>query len=172
MFSDQHDLINGMYFAILFFYVLPRASYGYIQCGFIPSVVWRFSYYFQLFRCRNLAVNRIFLLFLRGRHVFTLKRHLDTPCAFVHPHMCVCPHMFRYCHMLKHPMHVPHAPLCICMFWEYLHVIWGYTPHVGGLGASAHLSGIWCLSVHPLDVYYALYLSCSSSCLKSLLLQI
>ena len=26
-----------------FFNVLSRASYGYIQCGFIPSVVWRFA---------------------------------------------------------------------------------------------------------------------------------
>ena len=37
---------------------LPRASYGYIWCAFIPSAVWRFSnYYFQLFRCGNLALN-------------------------------------------------------------------------------------------------------------------
>ena len=47
------------------FYALPRASYGYIQCGFIPSVVWRFSnIFFQLFRCRNLALNRVFSYFL------------------------------------------------------------------------------------------------------------
>ena len=41
--------------------------------------------------------------------------------------------------------------------------------YVGGLGVSAHLSGFWCLSVHPLDVHYAfiLYLSCSLLCLKS-----
>ena len=73
MFHDQHVLRNGMYLLCCsFFYVLPRASYGYIQCGFIPSVVWRFSkYYFQLFRCRNLALNRFFLLFLRGRYVHT-----------------------------------------------------------------------------------------------------
>ena len=31
----------------LFFYVLPRASYGYIQHGFIPSAVWRFSNIFS-----------------------------------------------------------------------------------------------------------------------------
>ena len=97
------------------------------------------------------------------------------------------------------PPHVPNAPLCICMFCGYLHVIGGCmgpscldTPHVsgclpmcptsphmymlpcmsvcardyymhyggnipyvGGLGASAHLSGFWCLSVHQLDVHYA-----------------
>ena len=29
------------------FYVLPRASYGYMQCGFIPSAVWRFSNIFS-----------------------------------------------------------------------------------------------------------------------------
>ena len=56
----------------------------------------------------------------------------------------------------------PHTSVCSCtsMFWGYLLVIWGYTPCGGGLGASAYLSGFWCLSVHPLDVHYAS--SCTS----------
>ena len=55
------------------FYVLPRASYKYIHCGFIPCVVWRFSrYFFQLFRCRNLALNRVFPIFFSGRYVLHL----------------------------------------------------------------------------------------------------
>ena len=33
-------------------------------------------------------------------------------------------------------------------------MLWGYTPYVGGLGASAHLSGFWSTSVHPLVVHY------------------
>ena len=54
------------------------------------------------------------------------------------------------------------TPPCICMLpcmsvcsRGYLHMLWGNTPYVGGLGASAHQSGFWCLSVHPLDVHYA-----------------
>ena len=35
-------ITNEMYLSFCF-YVLPRASYVYIQCEFIPSVVWRFS---------------------------------------------------------------------------------------------------------------------------------
>ena len=53
---------------LIFFNVLPRACYGYIQWEFIPSAVWKFSNYFSSSRCRNLALNRIFLLYFRGRH--------------------------------------------------------------------------------------------------------
>ena len=40
----QHMSFHMAYIChFLNFHALPRASYGYIQCGFIPSVVWRFS---------------------------------------------------------------------------------------------------------------------------------
>ena len=53
-----------------------------------------------------------------------------------------CPHTFRYpCTPV-----CSHASLYICMFWGYLHVIWGwghlYNPYVGVWGASAHWWGI------------------------------
>ena len=35
-------ITDGMYLSFCIFYVMPRASYMYIQCVFIPSVVWRF----------------------------------------------------------------------------------------------------------------------------------
>ena len=42
-----------------FFYILPRASYGYIQYGFISSVVGKFSDKFSsYFRCGKLALTR------------------------------------------------------------------------------------------------------------------
>ena len=64
MFHDHHVLKNGMYLPFCFFYVLPKASYGYIHVGFIPSTVWRFfKYFFQLLRCRNSAWNRFFSYF-------------------------------------------------------------------------------------------------------------
>ena len=46
---------------------------------------------FQVFRCRNLSLNSIFLLYLRGRHFSTLRGvsvhpiHSYAPCTFVHP---------------------------------------------------------------------------------------
>ena len=107
--------------------------------------------------------------------------HLDAPCMFrchMHSDVPICSNILLY---------VPSAPLCICMFWGYLHVIGGcgglllfgclpmcptpqhiicspaclcsrdYSmhyggniPYVGGWGAPAYLSGLWCLSVHPL----------------------
>ena len=157
---------------------------------------------FQLLRCRNLALNRGFSYFSLVVSMFYILGAsrcppicLDAPCMFRHPHAFGCP----ICS--NNPPYVPNAPLCICMFWGYLHVIGGcgqssfcldsphvfgclpvcptpshsymlpcmsvysrgncicyrgYSPYVGGSGASAHLSGFWCLSVHPLDVHYAL----------------
>ena len=49
------------------------------------------------------------------------------------------------------------SPACLC-YRGYMHVLWGEHPICWGLGASAHLSGFWCLSIHPLDVH------CPSSC--------
>ena len=204
MFHDQHVLTNGMYFAIFFLYVLPRASYGYIWCGFIPSVVWTFSnYYFQLFRCRNLALNRMFLLINhRGRdggfsylggicmHPYVQMLpicldgpiHLDAPDIppYVQTHPCMSPmllcasvcskgifmcygdagahHMFGHSPYAWTPPQCPTpdisvcSPVCLCSR-GYLHVP---NPYVWGFGGeSAHLSGCWCLSVHPMDVHYA-----------------
>ena len=43
MFHDQHVLTNGMYLPFGLFMSCPEPPMvGYIQCGFIPSVVWRF----------------------------------------------------------------------------------------------------------------------------------
>ena len=43
MVHDQHIHFQMTCICQLFiFYALPRASYVYIQYGFIPSVVWRF----------------------------------------------------------------------------------------------------------------------------------
>ena len=55
---------------------------------------------FQLFRCRNLALNRIFLLFLRGRHIFTLRG------------ASICSHMFICSLYIQMPPYVPTPPVC------------------------------------------------------------
>ena len=97
----------------------------YIQCGSIPSAVWRFSnIFFQLFRCRNLALNRVssyFLvvgIFLCLGGVWT-PPCLYTPCTFICPHTFVCP-LGVYT-----PPIGPHALLCTCMVLEHLHVVGG-----------------------------------------------
>ena len=66
----------------------------------------------------------------RCPHMLRCSIHLDTP---MHSDAPQCPHMFKW------PLYVPNAPLCICMFWGYLHVIWGCrgsscldNPHVFG----------------------------------------
>ena len=66
---------------------------------------------FQLFRCRNMALNMFFPTFLSGRHVFILGRHLDTP------YICTPP----YVHMPLGVQMLPHMSpilLCICIFSE------------------------------------------------------
>ena len=52
------------------------------------------------------------------------------------------------------PLTVICSPACLCSRGYCMHC-GGNIPYVGGLGASAHLSGFWCLSVYPLDVHYA-----------------
>ena len=62
------------------------------------------------------------------------------------------------------PYHMSNTPTRLYVPWSPVHLyflggicMWygRYTSYVGGLGASAHLSGFWCLSLHPLDVHYA-----------------
>ena len=154
MFHDQHVLTNGMY--LPFHFLCPaRAYYGYVQCGFIPSAVWRLSnYYFQLFRCRNLALNRFFLLFLRDRYVSHLGGHLYAPYVYT-------PHMFV--HALT-PPYVQIAPICpqcshmhLCSR-EYLHVRWECgAPYVGhplrGMDASPYVQHSPCIVCSPVSLY-------------------
>ena len=77
----------------------------------------------------------------------------------------------RGTHMFGHPLGEWMPPMCpttpciICSPVSVrsrgsLHVLCRNCPYIGGLGASAHLSGFWCLSLHPLDVHYAS--SCTS----------
>ena len=101
------------------FYALPRASYEYIQCGFIPSVSGGSLIFFQLFRCRNLALNRGFFLFFSGRHVLYLggvwiPLHSYTPYIHTNLYICMPPGV--------HTPICPHTPLYLCVL-EALHVL-------------------------------------------------
>ena len=78
--------------------------------------------FLQLFRCRNLALNRVFSYFLVAGMFYYLggvwMPHICTPlclyasCMFVDSQGCTHPHM-------------PHTLLCICVFLEALHVVGG-----------------------------------------------
>ena len=111
-----HVLTNGINLPFRF-YVLPRASYEYIQYGFIPSAVWRFSnYYLQLLRCRNLASNRFFPTFHYRQVCFTVG-------ASICPHTFICPCKLDAPHMFKHPHMSPVLPCASVGSRGYLHVI-------------------------------------------------
>ena len=70
----------------------------------------------QLYRCRNVALNRFFHTFLSGRHVFVLGGSLDVPYIHTPP-----VHLYASCTFV-HP-HVPHTPVHLyvlrgfCMLW-------------------------------------------------------
>ena len=99
-------------FAIMFLFMsCPEPPMGKSGVGSFPVWSGGSLILFQLFRCRNLALNRFFPTFLSGRHVFILGGHLDSP-TFTHPYMFICSQGFKY------PPYVPNTPLCICMFSE------------------------------------------------------
>ena len=84
---------------LFIFNALPRASYGHIRCGLIPSAVWRFS---SSFRCRSvsfeLATSCINVLgvalgfVLLGRYMYEDMFVCMSLCLLVHvdAHMCIC----------------------------------------------------------------------------------
>ena len=86
--------------------------------------------FFQLFRCRNLALNRFSyfslvagMFYLRG--VSICLPYICTPCMFVCSHMFVCP---QHPHMFKHPYMSPCSPV-------YLYVLRGICIWYGDPGA-------------------------------------
>ena len=141
MFHDQHVFTHGMYLPF-HFYALPRASYGYIWCGFIPSTVWRFSnIFFQLFRCTNLVLNRVFSYFLVVGMFFILGGCLDAPHICI-PHTFICP-IHSYAPRDVHTPICPHTPPCICIFSEALHVVGGCKGLPFMLGHFPYTTPVW-----------------------------
>ena len=65
--------------------------------------------------------------------------------SFGHPHVFGCLPSGQHPHTLYAPLHVYVLGVIACAMGEHP-ICWG---------ALAHLSGFWCLSVHPLDVHYA-----------------
>ena len=91
--------------------------------------------FFQLFRCRNLALNRVFSYFLMAGMFFILggcldAQHLYTP-------KCLC--------TLRGVHTPPYAPilLCICMFLEALHVVGSCNGLPFVLGHFPYTTPVW-----------------------------
>ena len=102
MFCDQHVSHKWHVFVILlFFYVLPRVSYGYIWCGFILSAIWRFSNYFS----SSLGVG----IFALNRMGVVSIGHICTP-------LCLYPLTHLYT-----PIHL-YAPIPLYIFIFFLRV--------------------------------------------------
>ena len=126
------------------FYALPRASYGYIQCGFIPSVVWRFSIIFSSsLGIGILALNRVFPTF-SGRHVFILG------VVWMPPHLYASIHLYA-----PRGVHTPYMPpILFCAsvcFWR-LCIMWGVImgfPLCWDTSLTPPLFGIPPLQLHP-----------------------
>ena len=73
--------------------------------------------FFKLFRCRNLALNRVFPTFLRGRHVFYTWRCFNVPLHSYAPHVHMPPYICMPPGVYTTPI-CPYTPLCICMLSE------------------------------------------------------
>ena len=71
--------------------------------------------FFQLFRCRNLALNRVFSYFLVAGMFLYLGGCLDAP-MFVHPHLFICPHTFVCPQGCTHPHMPPYSSVPLCVF--------------------------------------------------------
>ena len=114
---DQHVLTHGMYLPFCFFMSCPEPAMGISGVGSFPvQSGGSLIIIFQLLSCRHLSLNRFFLLFLRGRHVFTLRGHLYAPICLYVPCTFVCPLYIWTPPYVQTPPYVPNAPLCICMF--------------------------------------------------------
>ena len=127
----------------IFFVSFPESPVGISDVGSFPVWSGWSLIICQLFRCRNLVINRMFS-YIRGRHGGCQLRghpyapiHLYTSCTFIHTLYVCMPHTSVF------PI-----PLYICMFFYVPHMSWGLggicTPHVswGLLGVSVHLTGI------------------------------
>ena len=130
MVHDQHVFTHGMYLPFCFFMSCPEPPMCISGVGSFPVQSGGSLIFFQLFRCRNLALNRVFSYFLVvGMFLYLggvwTPPHLYTP-------MFVCP---LYIHTPPRGVHTPHRPPCSSV-------------HLHGFGAFACCGGVViCLNV-------------------------
>ena len=111
---DQHVFTHGMYLLFCFFMPCPEPPMGISGVGSFPVQSGGSLIFFQLFRCRNLALNRVFSYFLVAGMFLYLG-------VSGHPHICTPPYVHIPC-MFIHPLGVytppicPHTPVHLCIF--------------------------------------------------------
>ena len=132
------------------FFLCPAQSLLWVYLVWVHSqCVWRFSnYYFQLFRCWNLALIRFFPTF-RGSHVFYLGVIHMPPYICMPPVCSYTTHTFIHPPYVQTPPYVPNAPLCIFMFLGISECdvgMWG--PHK----LDTPIRGSRCLPMCPLPM--------------------
>ena len=157
-----------MYLPFSFFMPCPEPPMGISHVGSFPVWCGGSLIIFQLFICRNLALNRMFLFYLRGRHVLHLG-DIYTPHMIVHPICLYASCTFGSPHVQTTPI-CPPCSLCasicsrgICMWNE----------DGGHLYAPIHSNTPICLDAsyvwHPPHVYMPLMFSCTSVCAQGYL---
>ena len=115
------------------------SSMGSFQCGLEVLLI-----FFQLFRCRNLALNRVFSYFL----VVGMFLYLGGVWTPPHLYTPIC----LYAPGVYTPPIGPHGLQCTCMVLEHLHVVGGCYLLKCVLGHLPYTSPIWgCLplNLHP-----------------------
>ena len=86
MFHDQHVLTNGMYLSFCCFCMsCPEPPMSISGVGSFPVQSGGSLIIFQFLRCRNLALNKPFPTFLRGRYVLYLGS------VWMFPYICMPP---------------------------------------------------------------------------------
>ena len=93
----------------------PEPPMGISSVGSFPVLSGGSLIFFQLFRCRNLALNRVYSYFL----VVGMLLYLEVS---GHPHIHTPPYIHTPPVHLYTPI-CPHTLLCICVFLEALHVV-------------------------------------------------
>ena len=122
-------ITDVMYLSFHFFVLVRAASFGYIQCEFIPNAVWWFSNIFPaLLRVGSLALNRI-------NHL-----HLGLVLG-----ACILPCWVDIWRVLWHICVSVHLPICM-----YIHISISMSMSIHqSIYLSVHLYGCTSLCISP-----------------------
>ena len=98
-------------------FLCPEPPMGLSSVGSFPVWPGGSLIFFQLLRCRNVALIGFLILFLEAGMFYTCGVSGCPLCSYT-PIYSYTPYMFICPQGVYTPPHVPHIPLCICMFSE------------------------------------------------------
>ena len=145
-------LTDGMYLSFCIFYVLPRASYGYIiGVGSFPVWSGGSPIIFQFFRCRNLALNRdVYYISVRHwgfrhrGHLYALLYACTSPYVCIPTYVCTPPYTLYIC-MFSHTICSP----CVMRTWR------SFGDIITSVRHFCVCQYIHCLSIHNSHTSYS-----------------